>query len=87
MREAVLSSVECAVKATQTGDLEYVRKVFRYEDEVDSLEEETRDKHIDRLSRGECKSETGVIFLNLLTNLERVSDHANNIAGYIKDEA
>ena len=87
MREAVESSIDSAVAARETGNIDMVRKTFRYEDEVDSLEEEIRDKHIERLSKRECNSETGVIFLNILTNLERVSDHAINIAGYVKDEA
>ena len=87
MRAAVESSIDSAVAARETGNIDMVRKTFRYEDEVDSLEEEIRDKHIERLSKRECNSETGVIFLNILTNLERVSDHAINIAGYVKDEA
>ena len=87
MREAVEGAVDSAVTARETGNMDMVRRSFRYEDEVDSLEEEIRDKHIERLSRQECNSETGVIFLNILTNLERVSDHAINIAGYVKDEA
>ncbi len=87
MRKAVMGSLTNAVEARATGNLEMVRANLRFEDEVDTLEEEIREKHIERLSRGECKSETGVIFLNILTNLERVSDHAVNIAGYVKDEA
>ncbi len=87
MRTAVLGSLTDAVDARETGNLEKVRSSYRFEDEVDSLEEEIREKHIERLAKRECSSETGVIFLNILTNLERVSDHANNIAGYVKDEA
>lgn len=87
MRAAVEGSVESAIAARETLSLDMVRRTLRYEDDVDSYEEEIRDKHIDRLARQECESETGVIFLNLITNLERVSDHAVNIAGYVKDEA
>ncbi len=87
MRQAVLGSISNAVDARENADLEEVRNTFRFEDEVDSLEEDIRDKHVERLSRHECSSDSGVIFLNILTNLERVSDHAMNIAGYVKDEA
>ena len=87
MRVAVEGSVDNAVLARETGNIDMARNTFRYEDDVDSLEEEIREKHIERLSKHECSSETGVIFLNVLTNLERVSDHAVNIAGYVKDEA
>ena len=87
MRAAVEGSLESAILSRESGNLDMVRRTFRFEDDVDAYEEEIRDKHIDRLASQECESETGVIFLNLLTNLERVSDHAVNIAGYVKDEA
>lgn len=87
MRAAVEGSLESAISSRESGNLDMVRRTLRFEDDVDAYEEEIRDKHIDRLASRECESETGVIFLNLLTNLERVSDHAVNIAGYVKDEA
>lgn len=87
MTEAVEKALDCAVAAREQGSLDMARNTFRYEDDVDSYEEDNREKHINRLSRNECSSEAGVIFLNMLTNLERVSDHAVNIAGYVKDEA
>ena len=57
-----------------------------YEDDVDNQEEELREKHIERLSAGRCEPSAGVVFLDILSNLERISDHAYNIAGYVKDE-
>ena len=66
--------------------MEAVRKVSKYEDQVDGLEEDLREKHIERLSRGECVPSAGVIFLDIISNLERISDHAYNLAGYIKKE-
>ena len=63
-----------------------MRKVSKYEDKVDGLEEDLREKHIERLSRGECVPSAGVIFLDIISNLERISDHAYNLAGYIKKE-
>lgn len=82
----VLQAFRYSVDARQTGNMDSVRKVSQYEDEVDSLEEEMREKHIERLSTGECEPSSGVIFLDIISNLERVSDHAYNIAGYVKDE-
>ena len=43
-----------------------------------------REKHIRRLSKGKCDPESGVIFLDIISNLERISDHAVNIADYVK---
>ena len=57
------------------------------EQSVDQLEEEMREKHIRRLSKGKCEPESGVIFLDIISNLERISDHAVNIADYVKAES
>ncbi|MBR6900790.1 MAG: Na/Pi cotransporter family protein [Synergistaceae bacterium] len=55
------------------------------EKKVDEQERTYRKAHIDRLNRGECDPEKGVNFITLLSNLERISDHSNNIAGYTLD--
>lgn len=79
-------AVENAVLARKNEDAESIRKVIKFEDLVDNAEEDMRDKHIARLSNHECRASHGVIFLDLIGNLERVADHAYNIAGYVKDE-
>lgn len=84
--KSVFKSFENAIEARRTGNMDFVRKVSQYEDEVDSLEEELREKHIERLSDGSCVPSAGVVFLDILTNLERISDHAYNLAGYMKNE-
>lgn len=84
--DSVLKSFQYAIDARQNGNMEAVRKVSQYEDDVDSQEEELREKHIERLSAGECNASAGVVFLDIISNLERVSDHAYNLAGYVKDE-
>ncbi|MDR1550790.1 MAG: Na/Pi cotransporter family protein [Hungatella sp.] len=86
MLKEVRSSLEHAIKARETGDMSEVRAVIQSEERVDSLEEELRERHIERLSAQTCKPENGVIFLDALSNLERISDHAHNIAGYVRDE-
>lgn len=75
-------SIQCREKSSKDA----LRKVINLEDDVDALEEELRAKHIQRLSAGKCDPSSGVIFLDILGNLERISDHATNIAGYVKDE-
>ena len=84
--DSVLKSFQYAIDARQNGNMDAGRKVSQYEDDVDSQEEELREKHIERLSAGECKASAGVVFLDIISNLERVSDHAYNLAGYVKDE-
>ncbi len=84
--DSVVKSFHYAIDARQTGNMDSVRKVSQYEDEVDNLEEELREKHIERLSSGKCEPSSGVVFLDIISNLERISDHAYNLAGYVKKE-
>lgn len=84
--EVVVKSYEYAIKARQHGSMEAVRKVSQFEDQVDTMEEEMREEHIERLSSGKCVPSAGVVFLDIISNLERVSDHAYNLAGYVKSE-
>ena len=83
---SVVKSFQYAIDARQNGSMDAVRKVSQYEDDVDSQEEELREKHIERLSAGKCEPSAGVVFLDILSNLERISDHAYNLAGYVKNE-
>lgn len=82
----VCESVSYAIEARKDMSLEAVRKVNKNEDMVDNMEDELREKHIDRLSKGLCQTESGVIFLDIVSNLERISDHATNIAEYVTKE-
>jgi phosphate:Na+ symporter len=86
MCDTVLACYQSAVEARRTEEMGYIREVMKLEDEVDTMEEELRETHIERLSSGKCQAEVGVIFLDTISNLERVADHAVNIAGYVKDE-
>ena len=81
-----IEAFEIALNARSGDALRAVRKVNKLEDEVDMLEDEMREKHIERLSKGDCNPQAGIAFLDIISNLERVSDHATNIAGYVKNE-
>ena len=87
MIRSVEEAVDSAVSARKDHDMTLVRQVFRKEEEVDSLEEDLRENHMQRLADMECTMENGVIFLDAVSNLERISDHAVNIAGYVKEES
>ena len=50
------------------------------EEEIDSLEKQFRENNINRLSAKTCLADAGIMFFDLLSNLERIGDHANNIA-------
>lgn len=82
-----LQALQIAVEARETGASETAACVQVLEQSVDMLEEELREKHIRRLSKGKCEPESGVIFLDIVSNLERIADHAVNIADFVSAEA
>ena len=75
-----------AMSAREHGTISDATKVVKYEDMVDNMEEELREQHIERLSKQQCKPTNGVVFLDIISNLERISDHAYNLAGYVMSE-
>lgn len=84
--DIAIESVESAIKAIETKDMEAVKDVRRCEEMADTLEDEYRESHMKRLAKGECENMAGIVFLDILGNLERVTDHANNLADYIEAE-
>lgn len=86
MYDAVLRALELSLEAREKTSFTAAKQAQEAEERVDELEKDLRDKHIQRLSKGKCMPENGVIFLDLLSNLERIADHADNIAGYVASE-
>ena len=58
----------------------------RLEDQVDLLRDDQKERHIGRLSNGECAPAAGIVFIEIVDNLERISDHAENLAQYVLKE-
>ena len=81
-----IHAFENSLEARKTEKIEFVNQVIQIEETVDSLEEELRYRHIQRLSQNECNTEIGILFIDALVNLERISDHSLNIAVYVRDE-
>jgi phosphate:Na+ symporter len=79
--------VELTRKCLSDGDLAVAAKIEPLEQIIDDLKEELRTRHIMRLSRGDCTIEVGFVWSDLLTNMERVSDHCSNVAACIIDTA
>jgi phosphate:Na+ symporter len=85
MGDYVYSMVEDAIVALKNRDFNLARDVRRREDEVDRMEREYREGHIGRLNNYQCIPGAGVIFLDVISNLERIGDHCSNIALAILD--
>lgn len=75
-----------AAESFNESDFDKARYVVKLEEEIDQLEKEYRNNHITRLNEQACNPHSGVLFLDMLSNLERVSDHSLNIALYVLDK-
>ena len=78
--KAVHKIVHLAVHAYADNDLENAKVVEPLEQVVNGLTAEMKQRHIKRLRRGKCTIELGWVLQDLLTNIERVSDHCSNVA-------
>ncbi len=85
MSERVIKSYKQALTALKEVDHELARSVIEREGEIDLMEKNLRKKHIRRLNEGKCQPAAGVLFLDIINNLERIGDHASNIAGAVLD--
>lgn len=81
----VMNCFDLALLSLEKNDKKIAQKVVAIEGEVDDMEKTLRRQHIERLNKGLCESGAGIIFLDTLSNLERVSDHSSNIAITVLD--
>ena len=79
LRSAVSEIVALAVKAFVEDDLSVAYRIEPLEEKIDSLCDEMKLHHINRISDGTCTLQLGFVFSDLLTNLERMADHCSNI--------
>lgn len=86
MRAAVKEIMALTVKVFDTNNQELARKVEPLEEVVDVLRETIKANHIERLRTGTCTIELGFVLSDLLTNLERISDHCSNIAVNVMEQ-
>ena len=82
---AVTEILNLSFSAFSEEDIEAARKTEPLEEVIDMLKEDLRTRHFLRLQRGECSVAAGFVWSDLLTNLERVSDHCSNISGCVLD--
>ena len=87
MSEKVFYLFSLSNRIFRETDLESAsRDVASLEQEIDDLEKALRKKHIKRLKNGKCSPRAGTIFIDILSNLERVADHSTNIAYSVFDD-
>ena len=86
MLEMVNKIIRYAVEMFAKSDESHMQEIVTLEDQVDEKERELQKKHVERLTKGECSPEAGMIFSDIVSGLERVADHATNIAFAITTE-
>ena len=86
MYTLVMDTVSKAVTALETMDPELARQAIVSESNIDRMEKRLRDSHVSRIHEGMCFPPSGVIFLDIVANLERIGDHATNVAQAVLGE-
>ena len=77
--------MDIAIESYKNNDKQKALTIEQTEKRIDELQKEYRDAHIRRLNAGRCSALAGILFLDLISNLERVGDHAKNIADTIAE--
>ncbi|WP_121664868.1 Na/Pi cotransporter family protein [Metabacillus litoralis] len=80
MYEFTLVTLETAYTAFFENDVEKAKEVLSRENEIDKMERVLRKKHIMRLNERQCSGDAGIVFVDIISNLERIADHSVNIA-------
>lgn len=80
---AVEEIITMAIDAAEKKDATVAMRIEPLEEVIDYLNETLKNRHIDRLKNGMCQVDAGIIFLDMLINLERISDHCSNSAVYV----
>ncbi|WP_332689406.1 Na/Pi cotransporter family protein [Halalkalibacter lacteus] len=80
MFDLTIQTIRQAIHALDTDDIEEARSVLEKEEKIDKMERDLRKKHIIRLNESRCTGAAGIVYVDIISNLERVGDHACNIA-------
>ena len=70
----------------QITDVEIIGEVIELESQVDKLCEALADHHVDRVKNKKCTPRNGMLYLDMLNNLERIADHADNLASSVESD-
>lgn len=75
-----INSLEIAIESYENGDVKRAESIINVEQRIDSLARDLREAHIRRLNAGLCSATAGTIFMDIISNFERIGDHATNVA-------
>ena len=79
MYDYTIHSLQLAIESYENNDPNKVEELLNVEQRIDTLEREFRSSHIRRLNEGTCTATAGAVYLDIISNLERIGDHSTNI--------
>ncbi|MDD5661016.1 MAG: Na/Pi cotransporter family protein [Candidatus Omnitrophica bacterium] len=80
MYDEISSMIDCSIKALQQNDANEAKVVMEEECQINVMRDRLKSNHTKRLEGGKCNVLSGVIFLDIISNLEKIGDHLNNVA-------
>lgn len=80
LKEEAEQMCDCIIKALEENDIEAAKSALINEEHLNKMQIDFRRSHVQRMSEGVCSPEAGLIFIDLVDNVEKVGDHLNNIA-------
>ena len=86
MLHRVIKITNYSIDKFSNNSKEHLQEILDLENGIDQMERDLQEAHVERLKKGKCKQEAGMIFSDIISGLERVADHATNIAFSILDE-
>lgn len=86
MHRKVNEMLDTTINALESGSKQEAKRILELEQEINELTLKFRDNHIKRLHKGRCELMSGIVFMDLLMNFEKIGDHLNNIGQAIKGE-
>ncbi len=81
-----IKTLKDAIESLDQNDLNLAKKVKDEEDQIDQMERKLRKQHIVRLNEGLCSGQSGIVYVDIISNLERIGDHSVNIAEAVLGE-
>lgn len=86
MLNRVIKITNYSIDMFSNNSKEHLQEILDLENGIDQMERDLQEAHVERLKKGQCRQEAGMIFSDIISGLERVADHATNIAFSILDE-
>ncbi len=80
MYDEISRMIDCSVKALQNNDADEAKVVMEEECQINTMRDRLKNNHTKRLEEGKCNVLSGVVFLDVISNLEKIGDHLNNVA-------